>query len=100
MSEEAISKVKTLSDVEGLCVSFAGSHGSSDPTLTVKVFYYHTLKPIKKDGVAWLLPCHPHKQRKCKLVAISSKKYSMLSIMVKRCKYVAISAICGFNIGH
>ncbi|KAI3791543.1 hypothetical protein L2E82_05349 [Cichorium intybus] len=38
MSEEAISKVKTLSDVEGLCVSFAGSHGSSDPTLDVKEF--------------------------------------------------------------
>ncbi|KAI8565965.1 hypothetical protein RHMOL_Rhmol02G0002500 [Rhododendron molle] len=34
--EEAISKVKTLSDVEGLCISFAGSHGSSDPELAVK----------------------------------------------------------------
>lgn len=34
--QEAISKVKTLSDVEGLCVSFAGNHGSSDPVLAVK----------------------------------------------------------------
>ncbi|PWA36104.1 mevalonate/galactokinase family protein [Artemisia annua] len=36
--EEAISKVKTLSDVEGLCVSFAGNHGSSDPNLAVKEY--------------------------------------------------------------
>ncbi|XP_043711806.1 galactokinase-like [Telopea speciosissima] len=35
---EAISKVKTLSDVEGLCVSFAGTHGSSDAVLAVKEF--------------------------------------------------------------
>ncbi|XP_065863852.1 galactokinase [Euphorbia lathyris] len=34
--QEAIENVKTLSDVEGLCVSFAGSHGSSDPVITVK----------------------------------------------------------------
>lgn len=34
--QEAISKVKTLSDVEGLCVTFADSHGSSDPVLAVK----------------------------------------------------------------
>ncbi|XP_059632822.1 galactokinase [Cornus florida] len=34
--QEAVSKVKTLSDVEGLCVSFAGNHGSSDPVLAVK----------------------------------------------------------------
>ncbi|KAJ8528886.1 hypothetical protein K7X08_030626 [Anisodus acutangulus] len=34
--QEAISSVKTLSDVEGLCVSFAGTHGSSDPVLAVK----------------------------------------------------------------
>lgn len=37
---EAISKVKTLSDVEGLCVSFAGTLGSSDPVLAVKVSYF------------------------------------------------------------
>ncbi|KFK38119.1 hypothetical protein AALP_AA3G072000 [Arabis alpina] len=36
--KEAISKVKTLSDVEGLCVSFAGDHGSSDPVLAVKEY--------------------------------------------------------------
>ncbi|MCL7022133.1 hypothetical protein MKW94_025168 [Papaver nudicaule] len=36
--EEALSKVKTLSDVEGLCVSFADSRGSSDPVLAVKEF--------------------------------------------------------------
>ncbi|KAE9455085.1 hypothetical protein C3L33_13007, partial [Rhododendron williamsianum] len=34
--QEAISEVKTLSDVEGLCVSFSGSHGSSDPVIAVK----------------------------------------------------------------
>lgn len=37
--EEAISKVKTLSDIEGLCVSFASSQDSSDPVLAVKVGY-------------------------------------------------------------
>ncbi|KAF9592670.1 hypothetical protein IFM89_016747, partial [Coptis chinensis] len=36
--KEAISKVKTLSDVEGLCVSFASGRGSSDPVVAVKVF--------------------------------------------------------------
>ncbi|KAJ9546388.1 hypothetical protein OSB04_018931 [Centaurea solstitialis] len=36
--EVAISKVKTLSDVEGLCVSFAGTRGSSDPILAVKEY--------------------------------------------------------------
>ncbi|GAB4842986.1 galactokinase [Ancistrocladus abbreviatus] len=36
--EEAISKAKTLSDVEGLCVSFASSRASSDPVLAVKEF--------------------------------------------------------------
>ncbi|KAL2338930.1 hypothetical protein Fmac_013376 [Flemingia macrophylla] len=35
---EAISKVKTLSDVEGLCVSFAGTLNSSDPVLAVKEY--------------------------------------------------------------
>ncbi|KAH0733604.1 hypothetical protein KY289_004792 [Solanum tuberosum] len=34
--KEAISSVKTLSDVEGLCVSFAGTHSSSDPVVAVK----------------------------------------------------------------
>lgn len=42
--EEAISKVKTLSDVEGLCVSFAGTRGSSDPILAVKVLDYFNRK--------------------------------------------------------
>ncbi|KAI3736714.1 hypothetical protein L2E82_26698 [Cichorium intybus] len=54
MSEEAISKVKTLSDVEGLCVSFAGSHGSSDPTLAVKEFLKeeaYTAEEIEKSLV-------------------------------------------------
>nr|AFK38766.1 unknown [Lotus japonicus] len=36
--QEAISKVKTLSDVEGLCISFANSRNSSDPVLAVKKF--------------------------------------------------------------
>lgn len=35
--QEAISEVKTLSDVEGLCVAFADSRGSTDPGLAVKV---------------------------------------------------------------
>lgn len=34
--EEAIAKIRTLSDVEGLCLTFAGTHGSSDPVLAVK----------------------------------------------------------------
>jgi len=38
--QEAISNVKTLSDVEGLCISFASPHGSSDPVLAVKVFLF------------------------------------------------------------
>ncbi|KAK7363451.1 hypothetical protein VNO77_05595 [Canavalia gladiata] len=36
--KEAISKVNTLSDVEGLCVSFAAIHKSSDPVLAVKEY--------------------------------------------------------------
>ncbi|RZC71520.1 hypothetical protein C5167_034698 [Papaver somniferum] len=36
--EEALSTMKTLSDFEGLCVSFADSRGSSDPVLAVKEF--------------------------------------------------------------
>ncbi|PWZ57176.1 Galactokinase [Zea mays] len=34
--KKAISSVTTLSDVEGLCVSFAGREGSSDPAVAVK----------------------------------------------------------------
>lgn len=36
--QQAIAEVKTLSDVEGLCVSFASDHGSSNPVVAVKVF--------------------------------------------------------------
>lgn len=36
--EDAISNVKTLSDVEGLCISFASNRGPSDPVLAVKEF--------------------------------------------------------------
>lgn len=36
--KEAITHMKTLSDVEGLCVSFASTRGSSDPVLAVKEF--------------------------------------------------------------
>lgn len=36
-SQEAISSVKTLSDVEGLCVSFAATQNSSDPVVAVEV---------------------------------------------------------------
>ncbi|MFQ6655351.1 hypothetical protein Gotur_025945 [Gossypium turneri] len=37
-SQEAIAKVRTLSDVEGLCVKFAKGHGSNDPVLAVKEY--------------------------------------------------------------
>ncbi|KAF3456380.1 hypothetical protein FNV43_RR01030 [Rhamnella rubrinervis] len=49
--QEAISKVKTLSDVEGLCVSFASSRGSSDPVLAVKEYLKedpYTVEEIEK----------------------------------------------------
>lgn len=36
--EEAITTVKTLSVVEGLCIKFAGNHDSSDPNVAVKVY--------------------------------------------------------------
>lgn len=36
--EEAITTVKTLSDVEGLCTKFAGNCDSSDPNVAVKVY--------------------------------------------------------------
>ncbi|KAJ0980575.1 hypothetical protein J5N97_008830 [Dioscorea zingiberensis] len=48
---EAVSKVKTLSDVEGLCVSFASNHGSSDPGVAVKEFLKeepYTVEDIEK----------------------------------------------------
>lgn len=44
--QKAISEVKTLSDVEGLCVSFAGTRGSSDPILAVKVLDYLFMLPF------------------------------------------------------
>ncbi|KAM1723392.1 hypothetical protein COP2_022277 [Malus domestica] len=34
--QEAISSVKTLSDVEGLCISFASTCGATDPVVAVK----------------------------------------------------------------
>ncbi|KAK8648188.1 hypothetical protein V6N13_128949 [Hibiscus sabdariffa] len=37
-SQEAIAKVKTLSDVEGLCVQFAKARSSNDPVLAVKEY--------------------------------------------------------------
>lgn len=49
--QEAISKVKTLSDVEGLCVAFAGKNGSDDPFLAVKEFLHkepYMAKDIEK----------------------------------------------------
>ena len=35
--QDAVTNIQTLSDVEGLCVSFANSRGSSDPVIAVKV---------------------------------------------------------------
>ncbi|KAK4770883.1 hypothetical protein SAY87_031415 [Trapa incisa] len=52
--EEAISKVKTLSDVEGLCVSFASSRGSSDPVLAIEELLHeepYTAEDIEKITV-------------------------------------------------
>ncbi|KAK9139159.1 hypothetical protein Scep_008840 [Stephania cephalantha] len=49
--KEANSKVKTLSDVEGLCLSFANSRDSSDPVVAVKEFLKeepYTLDEIEK----------------------------------------------------
>ncbi|KAE8703399.1 Galactokinase [Hibiscus syriacus] len=37
-SQEAMAKVKTLSDVEGLCVEFAKARSSKDPVLAVKEY--------------------------------------------------------------
>ncbi|KAL3634667.1 galactokinase [Castilleja foliolosa] len=48
-SEEAIKKVKTLSDVEGLCISFAGTRSSSDPVLAVKEFLKE--EPYSADDI-------------------------------------------------
>jgi hypothetical protein len=36
-TNKALSSVTTLSDVEGLCVTYAGKEGSSDPGVAVKV---------------------------------------------------------------
>lgn len=52
---QAISEVKTLSDVEGLCVGFAGSHGSSDPGLVVEVKEY--LLVAKLNYITFFLIC-------------------------------------------
>ncbi|XWS53492.1 hypothetical protein CRYUN_Cryun10bG0005900 [Craigia yunnanensis] len=49
--QEAISKVKTLSDVEGLCDQFASDRGSNDPVLAVKGFLKeepYTIEEIEK----------------------------------------------------
>ncbi|KAF3784977.1 Galactokinase [Nymphaea thermarum] len=49
--KEAITKVKTLSDVEGLCVSFAKERGSSDLLLSIKEFLHeepYTAEAIEK----------------------------------------------------
>lgn len=45
--QEAVAKVKTLSDVEGLCLSFAKERNSSDPVLAVKVFSVNLFPPTK-----------------------------------------------------
>ncbi|XP_042387157.1 galactokinase-like [Zingiber officinale] len=56
-ANDAISKVKTLSDVEGLCASFAGDHGSSDPGFAVKTLLKeepYTAEDIEKIAGASL----------------------------------------------
>ncbi|GKV46171.1 hypothetical protein SLEP1_g53179 [Rubroshorea leprosula] len=63
--QEAISKVKTLSDVEGLCVSFAEGCGSSDPVLAVKEYLKeepYTAEEIEKiteEGLPSILGDNP-----------------------------------------
>ncbi|VAH97554.1 unnamed protein product [Triticum turgidum subsp. durum] len=50
-TKKAITSVTTLSDVEGLCVSFAGKEGSSDPVVAVKKLLHeepYTLEEIEK----------------------------------------------------
>lgn len=48
--KKAISSVTTLSDVEGLCVSFAGREGSSDPAVAVKVHdFYHDFRLLARE---------------------------------------------------
>ncbi|XAR56975.1 Galactokinase [Bertholletia excelsa] len=47
--QEAISKAKTLSDVEELCVLFAGNHGSSDPVVAVKHVGSHLPVPFLQE---------------------------------------------------
>ncbi|KAL2928124.1 Galactokinase, partial [Bienertia sinuspersici] len=49
--KEAASNVKTLSDVKGLCVSFADTRGSSDPVLAIQEFVkedLYTAEDIEK----------------------------------------------------
>ncbi|KAJ1686031.1 hypothetical protein LUZ63_017421 [Rhynchospora breviuscula] len=49
--KEAIASVKTLSDVEGLCIKFAGNHGSSHPGVAVKELLHeepYTAEDIEK----------------------------------------------------
>ncbi|KAJ3703812.1 hypothetical protein LUZ61_007517 [Rhynchospora tenuis] len=49
--KEAITSVKTLSDVEGLCTKFAGNHGSSHPGVAVKELLHeepYTAEDIEK----------------------------------------------------
>lgn len=52
-SEEAITKMKTLSDVEGLCVSYAGSRGSSHPVLAVKELLSE--EPYTAEGIETII---------------------------------------------
>lgn len=50
-AQEAASNIKTLSDVEGMCVSFANTHGSSDPLLAVEELLHeepYTAEEIEK----------------------------------------------------
>ncbi|CAM0877691.1 unnamed protein product [Alopecurus aequalis] len=50
-TKKALSSVTTLSDVEGLCVSFAGKEGSSDPGVAVKNLLHeepYTTEEIEK----------------------------------------------------
>eukprot|EP00252_Welwitschia_mirabilis_P002241 TRINITY_DN1214_c0_g1_i1.p1 TRINITY_DN1214_c0_g1~~TRINITY_DN1214_c0_g1_i1.p1 ORF type:complete len:503 (-),score=99.97 TRINITY_DN1214_c0_g1_i1:486-1994(-) len=56
-AEDAISKINTLSDVEGMCIAFAGNQGSSDPLFAVKEFLHkepYTVEEIEEVTVTSL----------------------------------------------
>jgi hypothetical protein len=54
-TKKSVSSVTTLSDVEGLCVSFAGKEGSSDPAISVKVHIFLTILRLLAREISFFL---------------------------------------------